>query len=144
MTMAVHPANILRLRLRKSNVWPVTESKEIAITIIAINTRDRSLFSLSRFSMIFAAPWTPSTARPLRFAGDVITRGVDLNSLIGQEFEVQGVRFKGTEECRPCYWMDEAVAPGAEKFLKGRGGLRAQILCDGILRVTAGRRVERA
>lgn len=66
---------------------------------------------------------------------NVITRGVDLNGLIGKEFEVQGVRFRGTEECRPCYWMDQAFAPGAEKFLKGRGGLRATILSDGILRV---------
>ena len=67
---------------------------------------------------------------------NVITRGVDLNALIGNEFEVQGVRFRGTEECRPCYWMDQAFAPGAEKFLKGRGGLRALILSDGTLRVS--------
>lgn len=67
---------------------------------------------------------------------NVVTRGVDLNALIGKEFEVQGVRFRGREECRPCYWMDDAFAPGAEKFLKGRGGLRATILTDGTLRVT--------
>jgi MOSC domain-containing protein YiiM len=41
------------------------------------------------------------------------------------------------EECRPCYWMNRAIAPGAEEFLKGRGGLRAKILCDGELRPTA-------
>jgi MOSC domain-containing protein YiiM len=68
---------------------------------------------------------------------NVITRGADLNELVGQEFEVQGVLFFGTEECRPCYWMDRAFAPGAEKFLKGRGGLRAKILSDGELRSTA-------
>jgi MOSC domain-containing protein YiiM len=67
----------------------------------------------------------------------VITRGVDLNQFIGQEFEVQGVRFFGMEECRPCYWMDAAFAPGAQEFLKGRGGLRAKILCDGNLRASA-------
>jgi MOSC domain-containing protein YiiM len=68
---------------------------------------------------------------------NVITRDVDLNKLIDEDFEVQGVRFHGTSECRPCYWMDHAIAPGAEEFLKGRGGLRAQILTDGILRSTA-------
>jgi MOSC domain-containing protein YiiM len=68
---------------------------------------------------------------------NVITRGVDLNDLIGQEFELQGVRFLGTEECRPCYWMDSAFAPGAHEFLKCRGGLRAKILTDGLLRSTA-------
>ena len=65
---------------------------------------------------------------------NVIVRGIDLNELIGQEFEVQGVRFCGTAECKPCYWMNRAIAPGAEKFLNGRGGLRARILTDGFLK----------
>jgi MOSC domain-containing protein YiiM len=68
------------------------------------------------------------------FRRNVVTIGVDLNTLIGQEFQIQGVRFRGTEECRPCFWMDRAVAPGAAEYLKGRGGLRAVILSDGILR----------
>ncbi len=68
---------------------------------------------------------------------NVLTRGVDLNELVGREFEVQGVRFQGTVECRPCYWMDRSLGRGAEEFLKGRGGLRARILTNGILRPTA-------
>ena len=65
---------------------------------------------------------------------NVVTRGIDLNQLIGQDFEVQGVRFQATGECRPCYWMNHAIAPGVEEFLNGRGGLRARILSDGSLR----------
>ena len=76
----------------------------------------------------------PSTA----YRRNVITRGVDLNTLIGQEFEVQGVRFLGTEEAKPCYWMNQAVGPGAHEGLKGKGGLRAKILTNGSLRVTTG------
>ena len=68
---------------------------------------------------------------------NVITAGADLNSLVGVEFEVQGVRFLGTTECSPCHRMDEVIAPGAEKLLHARGGLRAKILNDGILRVDA-------
>jgi MOSC domain-containing protein YiiM len=68
---------------------------------------------------------------------NVITAGAELNSLIGIEFEIQGVCFSGVSECSPCYWMDKAIAPGAEELLKGRGGLRARILTDGVL--TAGR-----
>ncbi len=66
---------------------------------------------------------------------NVFLRGVDLNSLVGCEFTVQGVRFFGAEECRPCYWMDQAVAPGMEARLRGVGGLRARILGDGHLRL---------
>jgi MOSC domain-containing protein YiiM len=73
---------------------------------------------------------------PSVFRRNVITSGVDLNGLIGRDFWVQDVLFHGTEECRPCHWMDQAFAPGAFDYLKGRGGLRAIILKDGILRVT--------
>lgn len=66
---------------------------------------------------------------------NIVTRGVDLNSLIGREFEIQGVRFEGTAECSPCHWMNEAIAPGAEPALHGRGGLRAKILSTGKLHV---------
>ena len=68
---------------------------------------------------------------------NVITRAVDLNKLIGMEFDIQGVRFFGMEECRPCYWMDRAFATGTQEFLKGRGGLRARILTDGVMRSVA-------
>ncbi|HWB61346.1 MAG TPA: MOSC domain-containing protein [Chthoniobacteraceae bacterium] len=72
---------------------------------------------------------------PSVFRRNVITRGVDLNSLIGKKFEVQGVEFEGAEECKPCYWMDRAFGPTAEWRLRGHGGLRARILTDGTLRV---------
>jgi MOSC domain-containing protein YiiM len=72
---------------------------------------------------------------PSAFRRNVITSGVDLNTWIGREFKLQGIIFRGTEECRPCYWMDVAFANGAEDYLKKRGGLRAEILTTGILRV---------
>ncbi|MGB0370464.1 MAG: MOSC domain-containing protein [Opitutales bacterium] len=71
---------------------------------------------------------------PAKFRRNLITRGIDLNTLIGKTFSLGGIQFIGVEECRPCYWMDYAVAEGAEKFLRGKGGLRARILSDGELR----------
>ena len=68
------------------------------------------------------------------FRRNIIVEGADLNALIGREFEVQGVRFLGTQESAPCHWMNVAFAPGAEEALRGRGGLRAKILSDGTLR----------
>lgn len=72
---------------------------------------------------------------PSAFRRNVITRGVDLNSLIGEEFTIQGVQFLGMAECSPCEWQDGAFAPGTEAALQGRGGLRAKILTDGVLRL---------
>jgi hypothetical protein len=68
---------------------------------------------------------------------NAITEGVDLNALIGKTFNLQGITFQGIEECRPCYWMDSAIGPGAEAWLKGRGGLRAKILSGGVLKISA-------
>ncbi|MBT61986.1 molybdenum cofactor biosysynthesis protein [Coraliomargarita sp. SDUM461003] len=70
---------------------------------------------------------------PAWFRRNVLCSGVDLNTLIGQRFSLQGIEFEGSEECRPCYWMDEAVAPGVHEALKGFGGLRARILSHGTL-----------
>ena len=67
---------------------------------------------------------------------NIITLGQDLNELIGRKFDVQGVELRGMEECRPCFWMNEAFAKGAEKFLRGSGGLRARILRHGKISVT--------
>jgi MOSC domain-containing protein YiiM len=92
-----------------------------------------TFFALEVFDEMCAEFAVPNCS-PSLVRRNVMTRDVDLGSLIGKEFELQGVRFLGTEECRPCYWMNGAVAPGAEDFLKGRGGLRARILSDGILR----------
>jgi MOSC domain-containing protein YiiM len=74
---------------------------------------------------------------PAALRRNVLTRGVRLNDLIGTQFELQGIRFAGVEECRPCYWMNSSFGSGAEDALKGRGGLRARILSDGYLCVTA-------
>jgi hypothetical protein len=74
---------------------------------------------------------------PEVFRRNIITRGVDLNALIGEEFELQGIRFLGTQEATPCYWMNQAFAEGAERALRGHGGLRAKVLSDGTLRCDA-------
>jgi MOSC domain-containing protein YiiM len=66
---------------------------------------------------------------------NIIVSGIDLPELIGEEFVIQGVRFRGTGHCRPCYWLDQAFAPGTEEFLKENGGLRAEILSDGVVAV---------
>lgn len=72
--------------------------------------------------------------RPDAFRRNVLVEGMDLNALIGTRFTLGGVQFEGMSESRPCAWMNQVVAPGAEAWLRGRGGLRAKILTDGELR----------
>ena len=93
-----------------------------------------TFFSLEVFEKLAAHfRLTDKSAGALR--RNVIASGINLNDLIGEEFSIQGVRLRGTAHCKPCYWMNQAVAPGAEEFLEGNGGLRAKILTDGVISV---------
>jgi len=91
-----------------------------------------TFFTMEAFEALRQAVGAPE-AQPVQVRRNVFTRGIDLNTLVGQEFEIQGVRFLGVEECRPCLWMNEAIAPGAEELLRGWGGLRCRILEGGNL-----------
>ena len=72
--------------------------------------------------------------KPDAFRRNVLIEGVHLNELIGTRFTLGGIDFEGMCESTPCTWMNTVVAPGAEEWLRGHGGLRAKILCDGELR----------
>src|SRR5882724_3997919 len=66
---------------------------------------------------------------------NVVTRGVPLNHLVGKEFWIGEVKARGLRLCEPCSHLQklshEKVLPG----LVHRGGLRAQILTGGLIRV---------
>jgi MOSC domain-containing protein YiiM len=66
---------------------------------------------------------------------NIATEGVPLNHLVGREFQVGAVRLRGTRLCEPCRYLDGLTQQGAMAALIHRGGLRAQILNDGLIRV---------
>lgn len=66
---------------------------------------------------------------------NVLLRGADADALVGREFDLGGVRFGGHRAANPCAWMDEVIAPGAHRAMRGRGGVRAHPLWDGVIRL---------
>ena len=64
---------------------------------------------------------------------NVLIEGLHLRELLGVRFSLGEIEFEGMSEASPCSWMNSAVGPGAEAWLRGRGGLRARILRDGVL-----------
>lgn len=66
---------------------------------------------------------------------NITTRGVELNPLVGREFSVGEVRLRGIELCEPCGYLEKLTMPGVREALRHRGGLRAEILSDGVIRV---------
>ncbi|HEY2937196.1 MAG TPA: MOSC domain-containing protein [Gaiellaceae bacterium] len=65
---------------------------------------------------------------------NVLTRGIDLNALVGKRFRVGDVECRGVELCEPCLDLESMTQPGIIKGLVHRGGLNAEILTDGELR----------
>ncbi len=71
-------------------------------------------------------------------AGDarrnVVTRGVPLNHLVGHQFQVGAVTLRGIRLCHPCLHIANITHHNLLSGLVNRGGLRAQILTEGIIR----------
>ncbi len=66
---------------------------------------------------------------------NITTRGVALNHLVGREFQIGAVRLRGIRLCEPCAHMQKLTRPGVMRGLAHRGGLNAEILTDGVIRV---------
>ena len=66
---------------------------------------------------------------------NVLTRGIDLNALVGKRFSVGDVECVGVELCEPCKHLEGVTRPGVIKGLAHRGGLNADILTDGEIAV---------
>ena len=66
---------------------------------------------------------------------NIVTRGVPLNHVVGRKFRVGEVTLLGVRLCEPCSHLERLSHPGVREALIHRGGLRAQILTDGTIRV---------
>jgi MOSC domain-containing protein YiiM len=68
---------------------------------------------------------------------NVLTRGVDLDALVGRRFRIGEVLCRGVRPCEPCRLLERRTAPGVLRGLAGRGGLRADVLRGGVIVVGA-------
>jgi MOSC domain-containing protein YiiM len=70
------------------------------------------------------------------FRRNIITKGIQLNDLVGKKFQIGKVELEGIDLCRPCKHLSEALQQNniIKEFLR-RGGLRCQILSSSIIEV---------
>jgi len=66
---------------------------------------------------------------------NVVTRGVRLNELVGKRFRIGTALFRAERLAEPCGYLEKRVGEGTQAVLKGRGGLRADVLEEGVVRV---------
>ncbi len=65
---------------------------------------------------------------------NIVTRGVALNHLVGKEFRVGAVTLRGVKLCEPCNHLASLTQEQAKAGLVHRGGLRCQIVTEGVIR----------
>ena len=80
--------------------------------------------------MLPEGPLAPEAARR-----NVVTRGIDLNALVGKRFRIGDVDCLGQRLCEPCAHLERLTRPGTLRALVHRGGLRADVLTDGVIRL---------
>jgi hypothetical protein len=81
-----------------------------------------------------------AAGQTLDFAGtrrNVLTRGIDVNALVGRRFRIGDVLCEGRRLCEPCVHLDRLSGPGILRPLIHRGGLRVDVLTDGEIRLGA-------
>jgi MOSC domain-containing protein YiiM len=66
---------------------------------------------------------------------NLVTRGVPLNQLVGRRFNIGDVSLRGIELCEPCAHLAGMTRKEILPALVHRGGLRAQLLSEGVIRI---------
>lgn len=72
---------------------------------------------------------------PIQTRRNLLVEGVALNDLIGVEFTVGGVPLRGVDLAHPCSYLQDLTQDGVLRGLQDRGGLRCEILADGVISV---------
>ncbi len=77
--------------------------------------------------------------KPEEARRNIVTRGVDLNALVGKRFRIGDVECLGQRLCEPCAHLERLTAsagkPGVLRALIHKGGLRADVISGGKIRV---------
>ena len=66
---------------------------------------------------------------------NIVTRGLDLADLLGRTFRLGTATLRGVRPCDPCRYLETLTRPGLYASLGGRGGIRAEVLEGGTVKV---------
>src|SRR4051812_25905301 len=86
--------------------------------------------ALDRLSARHGITLAPGAARR-----NIVTRGVNLTSLVGCNFTIGDVELVGVRDCPPCAHLEKLTGMPLRTALFGRGGLRADVVGGGTLAI---------
>lgn len=107
---------------------------------LGISGTDLTLVAAEVVEAMVAATGIP--LEPSETRRNVVTRGVNLEALVGRRFRVGAVTCRGVKPCTPCSHLESLTRPGVRAGFAahGGGGLRADVLAGG--RIRLGDRIE--
>lgn len=86
--------------------------------------------NIEEFNRQYGTSFTPADTRR-----NIATSGIRLNDLAEREFRIGEVRFKAHGLCEPCKYLTTVMVPEVLEGLLHKGGLRAQIISEGVIHV---------
>ena len=86
-------------------------------------------------TLVDAAALVDAGVAPEESRRNVVVAGIDLDALMGRRFRVGEVECVGRRRCEPCAHLQRLTRPGVLRALVHRGGLRADVVSGGMLRV---------
>ncbi len=72
---------------------------------------------------------------PATLRRNLVVRGINLNALRHQRFQIGDALFEATALCHPCSRMEIALGKGGVAAMIGHGGLCARILSTGTIHI---------
>ncbi len=79
--------------------------------------------------------FTEKSPKPELLRRNFVISGINLQALVGNAFQIGEAVFKATGLCPPCRQMEEALGAGGRTAMEGMGGITAQVLRGGLIRV---------
>jgi MOSC domain-containing protein YiiM len=110
---------------RQQGTFSTADPKETGRALTLVESE-----ALERYEEKYGVVLSPAEARR-----NLVTQGVSLNDLMGKEFYIGEVRVKGIRLCHPCQHLQQVTGKAVLAGLDQCGGLRADILSEGVIRV---------
>ena len=72
---------------------------------------------------------------PQQLRRNLLVSGINLQALIGLEFSIGQVHFRGTDTCPPCQLMEQNLGRGGYLAMVGHGGIVADVVKPGRIKI---------
>jgi len=72
---------------------------------------------------------------PQQLRRNIVVRGVNLLALLQRDFQLGSATLTATGRCQPCSKMERVLGFGGYNAMRGHGGITANVLTGGIVRI---------